>query len=248
MSRFKKILDEYYGPGIKLNKGIYRLLGKCEKGVFSNVRDLDLKIPNNKKKTNEQLFTNDIEKWEEEKKEKLYRSKLIKEKLIKKLMKNKYTMLHRTYTYYEKKIMNGLNDKAFFKKMILINDKEYKKLKRKKYGLRLFFLILFFAMVITIPILGVLFGESLKTLCSTSGSGGEPPNPSGSPASSGSWLSSFFSFCLENPISSELVYTIIIYCVPILILGIILILCIFYYYKRAIKNKKIKFLEEFNEW
>ncbi|SBS99456.1 Plasmodium exported protein (Pm-fam-a like), unknown function [Plasmodium malariae] len=252
MSRFDKYLDDKHYFGKKLDKRIYRILGKCEKSIFSNVGNLELKIPYDTKKKNEKLLTIDNEKWDKEKKEKLYRSLLYKEKLIKNLMKNKCTFLHKSYTHYEKKIMNGLDDKAFFKKMMLINDKDYKKLKRKKFRLRLFFLLLLFVVVLVIPLLDLSFGEFQNTgnllnkLCVSLGYTGDPSSPS-EPAGDG--LSNYFSStCKLKNLTGFKVFGILVYCVPILILGIILIRGIFYYYKNVIKHKKIKFLEMFNEW
>ncbi|SBT85628.1 Plasmodium exported protein, unknown function [Plasmodium malariae] len=248
MSRFNKILDEKHSSDKKLYKRIDRLLGKCEKSIFANVGDLELNIPYYTKRKNEEIFTVDNEKFQKEKKEKLDRSLLYKKKLIKKLMKNKYTMLHRSYTHYEKKIMNGLNDKAFFKKMLLINDKDYKKLKRKNYGLRLCLLLLLFLLISVIPIVDLSIGNLLLQLFSLlengSSSGISTPTPDSAGESGISWLS-YFS---QNPSVAYKARSILIYCVPILILSIILILGIFYFHKKYIKHKKLKFLEAFYEW
>ncbi|SBS97126.1 Plasmodium exported protein (Pm-fam-a like), unknown function [Plasmodium malariae] len=254
MSRFNKILDENYGSDKKLDTRIYRLLGNCVKGIFANVGDLELKISYNKKKNKKQLFTTDNEKWNKENKEKLYRSALIKEKLIKQLMKNKSTMLHKSYNYYEKKIMNGLNDKAFFKKMMLINDKNYKKLKRKKYGLRLFLLLLLFVVVLMIPILDLSLSNSnnsiylLTLLCQILGYSSTSDSQSLQAGSGGVDTPSLSSFCSKNSTTALKVSSILIYCVPILILAIMLILGIFCYYRKIIKHKQIKSLETFYEW
>ncbi|SBT88027.1 Plasmodium exported protein, unknown function [Plasmodium malariae] len=254
MSRFDKYLDKRYSFCKKLNKRIYLLLGKCENGIFSNVEDLELKIPYNTRKKNRKLLTVNDEKWDKEKKEKLYRSSLYKEKLIKRLMKNKCTMLHKSYNHYEKKIMNGLNDKVFFKKMILINDKVYKKLKRKKYGLRLCLLLLLFIFVLILPILDLSLSNSenslylLSLLCQLLGysltSGTQPQLEGGGASAPDSQLS---SFCSSDPSISLKVSSILVYCIPILIMGIMLIIGIFYYYKYVIKHKKIKSMELFNE-
>ncbi|KAI4840529.1 hypothetical protein MKS88_001257 [Plasmodium brasilianum] len=246
MSMFNIFLDDNYGFDSKLDKRIYRLLGKCEKGIFSNVGDLELKIPYNTKRKKEKLLTNDNEKWEKEKKEKLYRSSLYKEQLIKRLMKNKCTIFHSSYNHYEKKIMKGLDDKKFFKKMMLINDKDYKKLKRKNYRLRLSFLLLLFLLVLIVPIVDLSLGnfssvgKLLNTLCTLVNG-----TPSDSAQDSGSLWS---STCQLKNLTGIKVFGILVYCLPILILGIILIQGIFYYYKNVIKHKRIGFLEAFNEW
>ncbi|SBT86380.1 Plasmodium exported protein, unknown function [Plasmodium malariae] len=241
MSMFNIFLGDNYGFDRKLDKRIYRLLSKCGKGIFSNVGDLELKIPFDIKRKKEKLLTTDNEKWEKEKKEKLYRCSLIKDKLIKELMKKKSTMFHKSYNHYEKNIMNGLDDKAFFKKMMLINDKDYKKLKRKKYGLRLCSLLLLFILVLIIPIVDLSLGnfstvgKLLNTLCSLLGYN-EPPVDSAE--SSGSLLS---STCQLKNLTGIKVFGVLVYCLPILILGIILIQGIFYYYKNVIKHKKLGF-------
>ncbi|SBT87563.1 Plasmodium exported protein, unknown function [Plasmodium malariae] len=251
MNRFNEILDENYGSGKKLDKRIYRLLVKYKKDIFSNVGDLELKIPYNKKWKSEKSCTIDDEKWVKEKKEKLYRSLLYKEQLIKQLMKNKNTMFHKSYNHYEKKIMNGLDDKVFFNKMMLINDKDYKKLKRKKYGLRFCLLLLMFLLVSVIPIVDLSLGNFktigilINSLCQLSGydesslTGSAPENP----------LSAFwFSTCqLKNYIGFK-IFSILTYCLPMLILGSLIVRGIYYYYKNIIKHKKIRFLETFNEW
>ncbi|KAI4833602.1 uncharacterized protein MKS88_000079 [Plasmodium brasilianum] len=238
--RFNKILDEKYGSGRKLGKRIYRLLGNCEKGIFANVRDLELKIPHNTKKKNE--------KCDKKKEKKLYRSLLYKEKLINQLMKNKCTMLHKSYNHYEKKIMNGLDDKAFFNKMLLINDKDYKKLQHKKYRLRLFLLSLLFVVALMIPVLDLSIGNLLMkffNLFENGTSAGLGVALNGAEiAPSPSWIT-YFSQNLSVTYKAE---SVLIYCVPILIMGILLILGVFYYYKNVIKHKKVKFLKAFNEW
>ncbi|SBT86138.1 Plasmodium exported protein, unknown function [Plasmodium malariae] len=252
MSRFNKILDEKHGSDKKLYKRIYRLLGKCEKTIFANVGDLELNIPYNTKRKNEEIFTVDNEKFQKEKKEKLDRSLLYKEKLIKQLMKNKCTMLHKSYNHYEKKIMNGLDDKAFFKKMILINNKNYKKLKRKKFGLRLCLLFILFVVVLVIPIVDLSFGKFqeagnlLGKLCGLSGQ--DSLQPVESEVTRGFWANLFFSICNNNKIIGYKIFGVLIYCLPIIILGIIIIKGIYYYYKNVIKHKKIKYVEAFNEW
>ncbi|SBT86777.1 Plasmodium exported protein, unknown function [Plasmodium malariae] len=248
MNNFNKFLDEEYYFCRKLNTRIYRLLGNYKKYIYSYIGDLELNIPYNTKKKNEKLFTIDNEKLDKEKRETLHRCLLYKEKLIKRLMKNKCTMLHKSYNHYEKKIMNGLDDKYFFKKMMLNNDKDYKKLKSRKYGLRLFLLSVFFVVVLMIPILDSSIGNLLIILFTlfengtTADLGAEKSGPAGHANSS--WLSYF----IENPSVQYKIQSILMYCVPILILAIILILGIFYYYKNVIKHKKIKFFEAFSEW
>ncbi|SCP03020.1 Plasmodium exported protein, unknown function [Plasmodium malariae] len=247
-SSFNKILCEKYGSGKKLYERIYRLLEKGDKGIFSNVGDLELKIPYNKKKKNKHLFTIENEKRDEEKKEKLYRSALIKEKLIKRLMKNKCTMLHKSYNHYEKKIMNGLDDKDFFRKIMLINDKDYKRLKRKKYRLRLCILLLLFLSLLIIPILDLSIDNILMALFTlldkgtSAGQGASSALPGATPNTS--W-SIYFS---NNPSALYKAQSILMHCVPIILMGLILIIGIFYCYKNVIKHKKIKYLEAFNEW
>ncbi|SBS99767.1 Plasmodium exported protein (Pm-fam-a like), unknown function [Plasmodium malariae] len=252
MSRFNKILDEKHGSDKKLYKRIDRLLGKCEKSIFANVGDLELNIPYYTKRKNEEIFTVDNEKWDKEKKEKLYRSLLYKEQLIKQLMKIKNTMFHKSYNHYEKKIMNGLDDKNFFKKIMLINDNDYKKLKRKKYGLRLSLLLLLFVVLLIIPILDLSLGSfknpgnilfALYNLINTTST----DFPSLAPAEGSSDLLPSISD-QSNIAATYKAVGILIYCLPILIFGIILILGIFYYYKKVIKHKKIKYLKAFNEW
>ncbi|KAI4839830.1 hypothetical protein MKS88_001733 [Plasmodium brasilianum] len=252
MISFNKILDEKYNFGKKIDTRIYRLLGNYKNYIYSYVGDLELNIPYSTKKKNEKLLTNDNEKLDKEKKEKLQRSLLYKEQLIKRLMKNKCTMLHKSYNYYEKKIMNGLDDKSFFKKMILINDKDYKKLKCKKYRLRICLLLLLFILVLILPIIDLSYGKFKNTgsllgvLCSLSGINGDVPTE-------GDTLTDFFtnlwfSTCKGSNIIGYKLFGILIYCLPILILGIILIRGIYYYYKNVIKNKQIRFIKAFNEW
>ncbi|KAI4840195.1 hypothetical protein MKS88_001553 [Plasmodium brasilianum] len=254
MSRFKKFLYEKNNFGRKLHTPICRLLGIYIDDIYPYVGELELKIPYNTKQKNKNLLRIDNEKWDKEKKEKLYRSSLIKEQLIKKLMKNKCTMLHGSYSHYEKKIMNGLNDRTFFKKMMLINDKNYKKLKSKKYRLRLCLILLLFIFVLILPIVDLSFGEFksignfLKELCKLFGynnTGLQAQSESPGADGLGDILS---STCQLKSFIGIKVFGVLIYCLPILIMGIILIRGIFYYYKNIIKHKKIRFLEEFEEW
>ncbi|SCP03084.1 Plasmodium exported protein, unknown function [Plasmodium malariae] len=252
MSRFDKFLNNKYGFCRKLDTRSYRLLGIYVKDIYPYVGYLELKMPYSKKRKSEKSLIIDNEKWIEEKKEKLYRSLLYKEKLIKQLMKNKNTMFHKSYNHYEKKIMNGLGDKDFFKKMLLINDKDYKKLKRKKYGLRLCLLLLLFILVLVLPIVDLSFGKFqnagtlLGILCGLLGS--NTPKPQGGGESRGFFTNLMSSACNEHKFIGYKIFGVLIYCLPIIILGIIIIQGIFYYYKNVIKQKKIKFLEEFNEW
>ncbi|KAI4835513.1 hypothetical protein MKS88_004723 [Plasmodium brasilianum] len=252
MRRFGKFLDEKSEFGRKLDTRIYRLLGIYIEDIHPYVGDLELKIPCNTKKKNEKLLKTDNEKWDKEKKEKLYRSLLYKEQLIKKLMKNKCTMLHGSYSHYEKKVMNGLNDNAFFEKMMLINDKDYNKLKRKKYKFGLRLLLLLFLLILILPILDLSLGKFKTTgsllleLCKLSGYG-STNSPQSVPTADvlpALWINT----CQAKSYIGFKIFIILIYCLPILIMGIILIRGIFYYYKNVIKHKKIKFLEEFYEW
>ncbi|KAI4833668.1 uncharacterized protein MKS88_000271 [Plasmodium brasilianum] len=252
MGSFNKILYEKHGFGRELDIRIYRLLGIYIGDIYPYVADLELKIPYYKKKEHEKLITTDNKKWDKEKKEKLYRSKLIKEKLIKQLMKNKCTIFHSSYNHYEKKIMKGLDDKEFFKKMMLINDKDYKKLKRKNYRLRLSFLLLLFLLVLILPILDLSLGKFestgklLHVLCGIFGYNEQ--TTSGGQAPTGILDTFLSSTCKANNYVGFKIFSILIYCLPIIILGIMIIRGIFYYYKNVIKQKKIKFLEAFNEW
>ncbi|SBS95117.1 Plasmodium exported protein (Pm-fam-a like), unknown function [Plasmodium malariae] len=185
MSSFNKCFDEKHGFDRKLDTRIYRLLGIYIEDIYPYVGDLELKIPYNTKKKREMLSIIDNAKWDKEKREKLYKCSLIKEKLIKELMKNKNIMFHKSYNHYEKKMMNGLNDKVFFKKMVLINNKDYKKLKRKKYGLRLCILLLLFLTLLIIPILDLSIGNLLMVLLTllekgaSAGMGDPMANPAG---------------------------------------------------------------------
>ncbi|KAI4838028.1 hypothetical protein MKS88_003451 [Plasmodium brasilianum] len=252
--RFIKFLRTKYGFDGKLDTRVYRLLGIYIEDIYPYVGDLELNIPYITKRKSEKLLTTDNEKWEKEKKEKLYKSLLYKEKLIKKLMKNKFTMLHKSYSYYEKKVLNGLNDKAFFKKMMLINDKDYKKLKRKKYALRLFFLLFLFLLVLMIPILDLSLSTSsnsfylLTLLCKVLGYSSSSGSITALDGTDGATSSLLSSFCSNSSTIPLKVSSILMYCVPILIMGIMLILGIYFYYKNVIKYKKIKSLEAFNEW
>ncbi|SBS93667.1 Plasmodium exported protein (Pm-fam-a like), unknown function [Plasmodium malariae] len=252
MNSFNKCFDEKHVFDRKLDTRIYRLLGIYIEDIYPYVGDLELKIPYNTKKKREKLHTIDYEKWDKEKNEKLYRCSLIKEKLIKELMKNKCTIVHKSYNHYDKKIMNGLNDMAFFKKMILINDNDYKKLKRKKYRLRIYSLLLLFVLVLIIPILDLSLGKFettgnlLMELCKLSGNSAEAI--ASTPAPKEALPALWFTTCQVKNYVGFKIFSILIYCLPILILGIILIRGIHYYYKNVIKHKKIRFLEAFNEW
>ncbi|SBT85931.1 Plasmodium exported protein, unknown function [Plasmodium malariae] len=252
MRTFVKFMNHKYGFDRNLDTQIYRLLGTHIEDIYPYVGDLELKIPYNTKKKREKLPTVDYEKWDKEKNEKLYRCSLIKEKLIKELMKNKCTIVHKSYNHYDKKIMNGLKDMAFFKKIMLINDKDYKKLKRKKYRLRLYSLLILFILVLIIPILDLSLGKFETTgnlllkLCELSGNSAEAIASGQAPQEALPAL--WFTTCQVKNYVGFKIFSILIYCLPILILGIILIRGIHYYYKNVIKHKKIRFLEAFNEW
>ncbi|KAI4841426.1 uncharacterized protein MKS88_000147 [Plasmodium brasilianum] len=253
LRRFNNSLYEKNSLGRKLDTSIYRLLGNCENNIYSNISDLKVKVPCNIKQKNKKLCTIN-KKGDKEKNEELYRSSLNKQELIKRLMKNKCTMLHGTYTHYEKKIMNGLNDEAFFKKMMLINHKIYKKSKRKRYVIRTCLLLLLFLLVLVIPILDLSLRNMKKPSNFLSIIGALiikfPTDSYGvatTPGSVSGWISTSLIIGKEHANIALKVSAILTYFVPFIILVTMLILIILYYYKNVIKNKKFKFMEAFNE-
>ncbi|SBS99974.1 Plasmodium exported protein (Pm-fam-a like), unknown function [Plasmodium malariae] len=169
-------------------------------------------------------------------------------------MKNKSFMFEtKAYSRIEKKIFKELDYFDFLQNNRTITDKFFRKIIFKKKKLRIclplfFFLFLLISIILDFSCGYGIIGELLKILTATQGS---------------QWSRSLRSF-LRNPNLDFLWYTskvtvksrssttswtfitkpfliYIIYCIPLLVLGITIILGIFYYHKKVKKYQEIKF-------
>ncbi|SBS98181.1 Plasmodium exported protein (Pm-fam-a like), unknown function, partial [Plasmodium malariae] len=142
--RNKKKCEHSYKTSLINNKG--SSFGRSEK-----------EIPYCFKKTNEKNFTINNEKRNKKKCEHSYKTSLINNKGYKEPMKCNSNIFHRTCSNFERKFLNTLDKMCFLKKIRINNDESYRKLKNKKYKLRLGLLLLVFLLVLMIPILDLSF-------------------------------------------------------------------------------------------
>ncbi|SCP03029.1 fam-l protein [Plasmodium malariae] len=236
---FNKYLGKKYTPAIKLDDRIYRLLAKYKKDKDSKVVMLRDDISNNgmdKKKG-----ISNTEKECTEKKKELYRGSLNNYDGQKQDMNNKCSkFVTKKYSHLEKKIFKELDFVDFLKSNKNISDKTYKKIMRKKFSLRLGSPLLLFLLLSTVLIVDI-------SLCYSSKGNGFW-ELSGLKATLSTWetkLTPYFGSLFTATGTSKTVlgalFNIVLYVIPFLILGVTLIMYVFYYHKKAKKYEKIKF-------
>ncbi|SBS94475.1 Plasmodium exported protein (Pm-fam-a like), unknown function [Plasmodium malariae] len=164
------------------------------------------------------------------------------------------------YSHLEKKIFKELDYLSFLKKNRTINDKVYQKIMCRKFRLRIcipLILLMLFSIFILLDIIcncGLTWGLiRLVTLCH--GKGWYGPLHRFLEKSELNWLfkstkeiEKMMLKCKKgslNPVKGhvyvESFFGYIVYIVPLLILGITIILGLFYYHKKVKKYQKIKF-------
>ncbi|SBT87561.1 fam-l protein [Plasmodium malariae] len=256
INKFEKSTYKKHSSSSKLNNGTYRLLAKYKGGKNLNILCSKEKLPNNVVDEVKNISIN--EKREIGIQELSNRSSVNNRGSYKHDKKNKSCMLvTKKYSHLEKKIFKELDFEDFLKNNRTIIDKTYKKIIRKKCGLRLalpVILLLFFSVS---PILeyycgyGPLLGM-FKLLYIIF---------------PGGWYLTLHKFLKKSPLfflfkSAEIEVTRIIvtnkeilgdyvyvesflrflmYIVPLIILGFTLILAVVYYHKKVKKYQKIKF-------
>ncbi|SBT86366.1 Plasmodium exported protein, unknown function [Plasmodium malariae] len=253
VNTFDKFLNKWNNFNRILYTKNYRTLANYGDEIYSSISGSEKRIPYCVKKKNERRFIINNEKWNKKKSEHSYKSSLINKLGTKKPIK--YNKIFNTTHYHiEKSFLNALDKMCFLKKIRITNDDTYRKLKRKKYGLRFSLLLIFFLLVLMIPILdlsftylvdkkGLLGILGLLSVNVTQGSSGrgwiERGKVSGVIAS---WL----NLGKHHITTIVTTTTILLYCMPFVVSGVTLILAIIYYYKNVIKHKKIKYMKVFN--
>ncbi|SBS95541.1 Plasmodium exported protein (Pm-fam-a like), unknown function [Plasmodium malariae] len=203
---------------------------------------------------NEKRFIINNEKRNNKKSECSYKSSLINKREYTALMKYNRKMFNTTHSHIEKNFLNALDKTCFLKKIRMTNDESYRKIKTKKYGLRLGLLLLVFLLVLMIPILDLSFtyGGEKNGLLGVLGLlsvtfNGKDSNFIGGDIEVSGLIAKWFDLKQMHFIEIETSVSILFYCVPFFILAIILILGVVYYYKNSIKKQKITFKKTFYE-
>ncbi|SBS95092.1 Plasmodium exported protein (Pm-fam-a like), unknown function [Plasmodium malariae] len=256
------MFNTYFDGNCKLVKNSHRILcrslAKCKNDKDSNILTLAEGIPNNVLRKKKDVFNNEKKVKAENKS--LYISSTNNTKYNKQAMKNKSCIYEtKKYSRLEKKIFKELDYVDFLKNNRMISDKLYKKIIRKKYGLRftlpLLGVLLLSAFVIIDVILGSVHTKDfwgaiglmdyLKTL---NGAGGSLNSLL---KKAKDYLPSWLTVCAEwsrqtNHSCNELctltnLFGIIVYFVPFFIIGVTFISLLIYYHKKVKKFEKIKF-------
>ncbi|SBT00543.1 Plasmodium exported protein (Pm-fam-a like), unknown function [Plasmodium malariae] len=248
MSPLNKNLDEKRKLHRKLNAVSHRLLTKYKQDKDSNISIFKEITPNNKAKRKKCISNN--KKGANRKYKKSYKSSLYVQEYGKNIQKNKCNIPKtKQYSNYEKKIFKELDYKDYLKNIKIIENKEYKKVARKKRRVRMALLLLFFSVLI-VPILdlslvkltdGGLLGF-LGLLTTKTVDNSVIPK-----VEVGGILNTLFN--MEGLSESRTIYAInvLFYCVPFLIFVVIFILGMVYYYKKVIKYENIKFRKRLNK-
>ncbi|SCN44529.1 fam-l protein [Plasmodium malariae] len=245
-SPFNKSLDEKCNIHLILNTENYRLLGEYKRNKDSCLAYINEEIPNNVVRKKKYISKN--KKGTKGKRKQLFRSSLYMEELGKTVKKNK-CVIPKTKKYFdfEKKIFKKLDYKDYIKNINPFENKEYKKLERKKRRIRIALLLLFF-LVLIVPVLDISLetytGGGLLGLLSLvypkTITGGQSDQIEGI-------LATFLS--TDGWSSIEIIFRspILIYCVPFLIFVVVFILGMVYYYNKVIKYENIKFIKRLNK-
>ncbi|KAI4839229.1 hypothetical protein MKS88_001773 [Plasmodium brasilianum] len=234
----------------KLEIRTYRLLIQSKQNKDSIIIGLGELIPNNV--VTEQYYINDNGKGNKEINKQLRESTSKSAKCYKTATKKKSCVFEtKNYSRLEKKIFKQLDYENFLKNNKIISDKLYKKIMRRKYGLKLASPLIL-ALILSIALILDLFGgygfiKALFKLFTA--------------LSAWEGLKPFYLFLMETPLKSlvtpvkmtcsqgqrnyyavlDLFFFNVIYVLPLIILGVITISGIFYYHKKVKKYESIKF-------
>ncbi|SBT85545.1 fam-l protein [Plasmodium malariae] len=236
---FNKYLGKKYTLAIKLDDRIYRLLAKYIKDKDSKVVMLRDDISNNGMDKKKDISNTEMQCTG--KKKELYRGSLNNYHGHIQDMNNKCSkFVTKKYSHLEKKIFKELDFVDFLKSNKNISDKTYKKIMRKKFSLRLGSPLLLFLLLSTLLLVDISMG-------SVSGGKGfwELSGLNSTLSTWESTLKESFGWLLNTSDTSQsvlrLLFYVILYVIPFLILGITLLSYVFYYHKKAKKYDKIKF-------
>ncbi|KAI4839602.1 fam-l protein [Plasmodium brasilianum] len=230
----------------KINTRNYRLLAKYKQDSDSCIENFKREIQHNKVKQNKCLSNN--KKGSNRSLRQLCKSSLYIQEYDKNVKKNKCAIPKtKKYSNFEEKIFKELDYKDYLIKINIIEDKEYKKISRKKLRIRTALILLFF-LVLIVPILDLSLEKFTKGgllgllgLLYPSSSEGQTlgTNVQGH-------LFTLLSATGMEKIKVIFASPILLYCVPFLIFVVIFILGMIYYYKKVIKYENMKFRKRLN--
>ncbi|SBT00415.1 Plasmodium exported protein (Pm-fam-a like), unknown function, partial [Plasmodium malariae] len=247
-SSLNKYLDDKCDILRKLNPKSYRLLAKNNEDKNYFIVNFNEETPHNKvaqKKciTNNKKGTNGKQKSSNS-------SSLYIEEYNRNNEKSKPGISkEKKYFNFEKKIFKELDYKDYIKNVKIIDDKEYKKISRKKRRIRIALLLLFF-FVLILPILDLSL-EKLKC--------GGLMGLLGLLNSKNENVSGIRTFDVEGGLitlfnigefgasKAITLSTILFYCLPLLIFVVIFIVYMVYYNKKVIKYENVKFTKRINK-
>ncbi|KAI4835986.1 fam-l protein [Plasmodium brasilianum] len=243
VSTFNKLWYNNYTYDKKLYRETYRLLSICEKYNNSSIRSLKETMPNNGFNSENYIFNNEKGDIKKNKRSNVSSSKNVQGN--KEAMKNKSCIFEtKSYSRLEKNLFKELDYVNFLKNNRTISDELYKKILCKIYGLRLSLPLVFLLLLSILFILDYSCGYGL-----INGLFGIMN------LRSKEWLKALHNRLFESPLKwmgvilesnnkatiVSFFFRTLIYYIPLIILGITLILMIFYYHKKVIKYQKIKY-------
>ncbi|SBT86000.1 fam-l protein [Plasmodium malariae] len=261
-STYSKLLVECYNHHRILYRTNYRILAIYNQDKDSCVVCLREQIPNG---GNDKKGITNNDKCSTEKKKILNGSLPQSARGRKKDIKNKsYLFETKKYSYLERKIFKDLDYENFLKNNKTISNKVYKKIIRKKLvslnsPFMLLFLLLLIGFILDLYVNCGLIRGMVKTLTLiVPGWFGHLNNML--KTSNLSWLfqstekvqdliKKLFRTSRSGPWNVQMVdeytyvpyfFVLVIYIIPLIILGITLILGVFYYHKKVMKYEKIK--------
>ncbi|KAI4833975.1 fam-l protein [Plasmodium brasilianum] len=254
VSIFKMSTVDNYQIEKKIDESTYRILAKYKQDKESCAVYLQEYIP--KYVSNDKRYISNNEEKTTETKKQSNGSALVNEGGHKQHMKNKSFMFEtKAYSRIEKKIFKELDYLDFLQNNRTITNKFFIKIIFKKYKVRIclpLFIFLFLSISIILDFscgYGII-GRLIKVLRNTLGAKWSKPlnfflrklnldflwyNDTVNVMKSGNPTPINWTF-ITKPF---LIY--IIYCIPLLLLGITIILGIFYYHKKVKKYQEIKF-------
>ncbi|SBS93229.1 Plasmodium exported protein (Pm-fam-a like), unknown function [Plasmodium malariae] len=154
MNSLNKYLDEKCSFRRKLNSRKYPLLAQYKQGKDLCITNSKEEIPDNEVNKQKNISIN--KKGSNGKHKQSCRSSLYVQKYGKNVDQNKCIIPKtKKYSDYEQKIFKELDYNDYLKNIKIIEDKEYRKVKRKKRRIRISLLLLFF-LVLMMPILDLL--------------------------------------------------------------------------------------------
>ncbi|KAI4841411.1 fam-l protein [Plasmodium brasilianum] len=264
LSNYYKTSEGNYKNNRKLDKN-YRLLAISKEDKCSVFVRLNEEVPNYAVSENKDVYFNEKEPKREIKH--LNRKSFVNAGGNKQNMRNRKCIFEtKKYSRMEKKIFKELDYMDFLKNNKTISDKTYKKIICKKYRLRFVLPLLLIIVLLILYILDLLVGCGLRKVLFKALKLCGPANWYNNLSvllrdSPISWL--FRSInkvdkALEKITSTkrggaqvkeriagyvyvDSFFNYLIYIIPLLILGVILILGLLYYHKKVKKYQKIKF-------